>query len=165
MGLDITAYKNVKFIETLPDVEEFEKKYDWQDKFDFTYDNPSFPDRQGPIKPNAVYSYEDEFGFRAGSYGGYNEWREQLSQVALNVSPHVVWNNPAKFAGMPFVELINFSDCEGILGTEVCQKLLKDFGTFQAQADQQHDEWFTRKYNEWHKAFEYAAQNGYIDFH
>jgi hypothetical protein len=165
MGLDITAYKNVEFIEELADVEEYENKYDWQAKFDFVSRHQDFPDRLPPIRIQAVYKYEDNFGFRAGSYSGYNLWREQLSLMALGVMPEIVWKNASRYAGQPFFELIHFSDCEGTMGTDVCKKLLKDFQVFQARANQNDDPWFIEKYNDWLKAFEFAADNGYIDFH
>lgn len=166
MGLDITAYKNVVLVDTLSDTEEYEDKYgdDWQ-KYDYVHRYQDFPDRLPPIQVGGVYTFEDRFSFRAGSYSGYSEWREQLSLMALGIEPRVIWNNYAKFAGQPFAELIHFSDAEGHLGSEVCKKLLKDFEVFQAKADQHEDEWFREKYRDWRKAFEFAANNGYIDFH
>jgi hypothetical protein len=167
MGLDITAYKNTKLVEVLTDADEFEDKYsDRWEEYDYVYRGEhDFPDRLPPIVPGGVYKFDDSFRFRAGSYSGYNVWREKLSDMALGVIPRMVWDNYEQFTGRPFVELIHFSDCEGILGTEVCKKLLKDFQDFQDSANQHQDEWFTERYNDWHKAFEFAADNGYVDFH
>lgn len=165
MGLDITAYKNVTLIEVVSGVEEYEEKYPDSDRYDFTYINDDFPGRNEPIVHHGVYEVGDKFGLRAGSYSGYNQWRAELSQVALGVMPQMVWHNFDKFAGLPFVELIHFSDCEGILGTVVSKKLLKDFQDYQEEADSHPDRWFAQKYNDWRKAFEYAAENGYVDFH
>ena len=51
-----------------------------------------------------------EVGFRAGSYSGYNEWRAILCRMAHGVDPAELWDNPEKYKGKPFFELINFSD-------------------------------------------------------
>ena len=166
MGLDITAYKNVELVDTVSDAEEYEEKYgdDWE-KYDYIHRYQDFPDRLPPMQVNGVYRFEAKFSFRAGSYSGYNFWREQLSVMALGGKPPAIWNDWARFTGKSFVELIHFSDAEGNMGTDVCKKLLKDFVNFQSLADQHEDEWFRQKYNDWRKAFEYAADNGYVDFH
>ena len=44
-----------------------------------------------------------------------------------------VRTNPEK-EGLPFVELINFSDCEGVIGPEVAAKLAKDFADYEFSA-------------------------------
>lgn len=63
--------------------------------------------------------------------------------------------------------MINFSDCEGTLGTLVCQKLLKDFVEFQYRVDQLSDQHSYNKelYATWRKALEMASDNGAIAFH
>lgn len=166
MGLDITAYQNVNLVEVLLTYEDYEEKYDneWE-KYDYVHSCQDFPDRLPPLEVGGVYTFEKKFWFRAGSYSGYNSWREELAAMALSVTPREIWNNPDRFSGMPFVELINFSDCEGHLGSEVCKKLLKDFDTFVAKAEQIEVDYFFELYQNWHKAFRMAANNGYIDFH
>lgn len=166
MGLDITAYKNVKLIETLRAYEDYESKYDWQDNYDFLSANvlSMWADRSSDLTPGGVYSYEDSMGFRAGSYSWYNYWRNELSKMMLNVEASDVWNNPDRYKEMPFYELINFSDCEGVLGTQVCRDLAEDFETYLSIAVMHTDEWFVDKYNNWLEAFKFA-ENGYVDFH
>ncbi len=46
------------------------------------------------LEHEAFYSYEDEFGFRAGSYSGNNEWRDALARLAgykewVSTSQHI----------------------------------------------------------------------------
>jgi hypothetical protein len=164
MGLDITAYKNVKLVGTAKDGDEYEEKFDWR-KTDYIWAGQAFIERLPPIQPGGVYEYESSFGFRVGAYSYYNRFRANLCRLALGVSPDSVWANYKRFEGRPFAELVNFSDCEGVLGTEVCKKLLKDFEAFQEEASRHTEDYFLESYNNWRRAFEYASDNGYIDFH
>ncbi len=43
------------------------------------------------------------------------------------VSAQEFWLNSNSYLGKPFYELIDFSDCEGVLGPQACYKLSKDF--------------------------------------
>lgn len=154
MGLDISAYRKL----TRTDVTLWQFNSEWQ-----TYANThraippnnDWPERAPEFEETAVYTYEESFGFRAGSYGGYSLWREQLAALA---------GYPAVTAG-PFYELINFSDCEGVIGAAVSAKLAKDFAAFQEKADAHEDEWFRDRYAKWRQAFEMAADGGCVDFH
>lgn len=101
----------------------------------------------------------------AGSYGGYNNWRNELSIFGLGVDAKTVWANPEKYKGRPFYELVNFSDCEGTLGADISAKLARDFWENLARAEVECDEYFVAKYNEWLRAFEYAANDGAVEFH
>ena len=112
-----------------------------------------------------VYRVSNSMGFRAGSYSGYNRWREELCQFALKVEPSEVWNNLEKYEGAPFVELINFSDCEGVIGPVVSTKLAADFKLRWTDFSAEADEWNASKYNDWMSAFELASDNGFVDFH
>lgn len=67
--------------------------------------------------------------------------------------------------GGPFWELINFSDCEGVLGPATSAKLAGDFATWQEKADQHPDEAFRVLYARWRKACEMAADGGALVFH
>ena len=167
MGLDITAVKNARLVGKMP-VEKFEEKlfpgcrliYVYAD-----YVNDGFMAAKD-LSPDSVYEYEDSFEFRAGSYGGYNDWREALSMFAYNVPPSVVWKNNDAYKDKPFYRLINFSDCEGIIGPEECKKLDKNFRDYQeAFSNSSANEWHKEKYNEWLKAFGLAADNGFVEFH
>jgi hypothetical protein len=128
--------------------------------------NKNYPSHAEGIKSKAFYGYEEEFRFRAGSYGGYNAWRDKLAQLAGYKSAEDVWANPDLKEA--FVELINFSDCEGVIGSKFSTKLLKDFIDFDAKASDfelNDGGYFYRLYQEWRKAFELAAQNGAVEFH
>lgn len=104
---------------------------------------------------------EERFSFRAGSYSGYNYWRNQLAVFAGFESAESVWHGDLKGS---FTEMINFSDCEGTLDAETCLKLYKDFCDNEGRAKEHPDDYFIEKYMEWKRAMEIASNNGQVDF-
>lgn len=145
MGLDITAYPadyNNRFLVSHSIIK-------------WTEDN--FPGRSEGLEGGAVYAFEESFGFRAGSYGGYNDWRDWLARMSG-------WES-AKTTG-PFYELIHFADNEGVIGPKVAAKLAKDFAEHADKAKQMaQDDFDLQRYQNWQRAFEMAADNGAVDFH
>jgi len=125
------------------------------------------------------YHYEDKFNFRAGSYGYYNEWRDQLSKMVGygEAKDHWEWlkvyfSRNEKIVDildieekdiLPFSELICFSDCEGFIGTEICRKLHQDFLNHKHLVNQK-DEWFLKNYNNFTEAFRYGSNDGCVVF-
>jgi hypothetical protein len=160
MGLDITAYR--KLVEQ-PDAELDEDGHPVGDMVRFT-ENTDFPGRFAGLKEQTTYSYQDAFGFRAGSYGGYNSWRRSLAQM-VGYTDREAWDGQAE--GKPFVELVNFSDCEGTIGPVVSAKLAKDFAEWDERAKQFSSDvfWFSDLYAKWRVAFDMAADGGAVDFH
>lgn len=150
--------------------------------------NGFFTYQLGSLKKDKYYSQTDESesgSFRAGSYGGYNEWRNKLAQMAGYGSASNVWQDfnvnirylkLKKIEGKkvnikPFYELINFSDCEGLIGPEICKKLYQDFLDFDEKAKLFNNEtyipfgnFFYAKYQEWKEAFRVASDNGLVLF-
>lgn len=118
--------------------------------------------------------------FRAGSYSDYNEWRSVLALVGCGARDREVWERPSEFRQKRFVELVNFSDCEGIIGPKTSQKLAVDFVASRPTDDAvrsamstpareapDHDvEWWFTKYEAWFAAFRYAGNHsGVVEFH
>lgn len=173
MGLDITAYSRVTRVDDTTDVEDYEQRFYWDredsERFDFVHPQQDYQDRMVPITPGVYRIDGERMHVRAGSYSGYNAWREWLSILMIGVFPRTVWQAPALFQDKPFYELINFSDCEGVIGTEACKRLAAAFAEHQSKVDvsvsSEEQQWFREKYNQWRKAFEIAADNGYVDFH
>lgn len=168
MGLDITAFRGLRVVRERPKDDET----GYEEGLVTFYPNPDFMGREGEIQKNSWYSSEDSFHFRAGSYGGYNQWREQLAKMAgypptehegysgkETLCSAACWNG----ATGPFSELINFSDCEGVIGADVSKKLAKDFAQFQTRAAAL-DPYFMEMYAMWKKAFEMAADGGAVNF-
>lgn len=165
MGLDITAYRQLK---PAPDAEVDSDGYpvEW-DKYlrlspailKFTDEN--WPGRTAPLVPG-IYSFADSLGFRAGSYSGYGQWRDWLARAAGYQSARDVWENVVEG---PFVELINFADTEGTIGTVACAKLARDFAEHEDRILASADGWNAKLYKTWRAAFEMAADGGCVDFH
>lgn len=158
MGLDITAHRQMYAVECA-DPESGEA---YEDDVFTVWINPDFPGRANGIPDGRAFKAAESFDFRAGSYGGYSAWRDMLSLLALNKPAPAVWAMPEDG---PFVELIHFSDCEGVIGPDVSCKLAADFARYQTIADTHRDAYFREKYAAWRKAFEMASDNGCVCFH
>lgn len=178
MGLDITAHQNVTFVDCVFDaggdaIDPVSREY--LDDVRLINVNRDFPSRSDELKDGACFTSDKAYGFRAGSYSGYNWWREELAKLAGY--PLVEYHDGIragqmrhdagawKSTGGPFWELILFSDCEGCVGPKTSDKLAKDFADFQERADKHEDDRWRALYAEWRKAFEMASQNGLVDFH
>jgi hypothetical protein len=171
MGLDISAYQNIAIA---PDaaVDEYGSPVDWenyhtlhQSLIDMT--EKDFPGRTEGLVAG-VYSEKDRFGFRAGSYSGYSEWRDDLCRMAHDMSASAFWVKPPRHRA--FAELINFSDCEGYIGPVVAAKLSADFKQWADEAVRYAKtigggEYWLQTYKNFAEAFRMAAINGVVVFH
>lgn len=180
MGLDITAYSNLKSIgRHVTDDDE------WCDEdghiMAFAYD--SFPQsfRGIPVLAERFVSGStlleggcyvatdatETISFRAGSYGGYNNWRQALADRFNPVSrgwdhgPTMTEPDPNK----PFYELIWFADNEGTIGPEAAADLLEDFRTHAESYRVPGAGRYPETYQNWTRAFELAADGGLVRFH
>lgn len=156
MGLDIRAFRKITAGDETVRDEDGDVTEGW---FTF-YVNPDFPERADGLKDDCPYKAEEEFHFRAGSYGGYNQWRNDLALTVGWKSAEDAW---AATSG-PLWELINFSDCEGVIGPTTSKKLADEFANFQSQADAHPDDRFRYLYSCWRKAFEMASDDGCVRF-
>lgn len=157
MGLDIVVYKKLKRVEN-PEFDEDGDLVDYSNQWHagptMEWSESCFPGRADGIDPEAVYTWDDDYYFRAGSYSGYNMWRELLSELS---------------DGSDFIELINFADNEGVIGPVISKKLYNDFQTNYFKAVQyskeiEDGEYWISKYKEWMKAFEFASEDGAVIF-
>lgn len=171
MGLDITAYAHLTPAPHA-ELDSDGSPVDWLQHWHLTQTHidgteKNFPGRTIGIAPPGVYSFSNVLRFRAGSYSGYNAWRNALARVAGYGSADAVWKAPDEFAGRPFVELIEFSDCEGVIGPIVAAKLAKDFAdnAIKAQGSEAFDVFDLQLYALWRRAFEMASDGGAVDFH
>lgn len=166
MGLDITAYRRLVKVEN-PKMEDGEP-VDWENEWlahegVVAMTEEDWPGRSEGIEAGAVYRAGETMAFRAGSYSGYSAWRDSLARVAGYGSARAVRDNPTKNG--PFIELINFSDCEGVIGSVVAAKLAKDFAEHEERIAGLEDGYFMEHYREWRRAFEMASDGGAVDFH
>jgi hypothetical protein len=164
MGLDITAYQKVELVEAMPfavlKARGFQHRF--YDSFDHVYlcNELHFADRSDDLAEGFyLHTAGKSLGFRAGSYGGYNQWRAALADMVG--TPCVdVWKDPKPG---PFVELINFSDCDGFIGPKTAAKLARDFEEHASKAGTAGN--FAESYGEWSRAFALAAIGGVVKFH
>lgn len=161
MGLDITAYRQLRTADGAIVDEDGYPVDDKQVKINPAYTAEPFRDRCADVVAG-VYEYAETLGFRAGSYSGYNEWRRGLAAL-VGTTTEAVWSGMN--GDSPFAELINFSDCEGVIGPKVSAKLAVDFAEWQAKADTHADAYWRGRYAEWRKAFEMGADGGVVEFH
>jgi len=167
MGLDITAHERIVLRADL-DRHAMEQLYKpsqpW--RFDWLYPFPGqgeFATRADGIVEGCYESTGEIHTFGAGSYSGYNRWREQLA-LMLGTTPEAIWRDPKPG---PFVELINFGDNEGVIGPKTSAKLAADFAQWASKAETfgvglglAEGPWFIAKYRDWQRAFEIAARHG-----
>jgi hypothetical protein len=180
MGLDIHAASHLRYVGPFPKDEERERlerellaqnKYLDDVYFFLSANSPGHKARLAGMKVG-YYEYTDrteQHSFRAGSYSGYNWWRQQLCLFALGVAPEEVWRHPRRYRGKPFVELIDFTDCDGRIGTKVAAKLAQDFRDHEKPAADfastlGEDSGWLENYEDFALAFELAAQDGALAF-
>ncbi len=180
MGLDITAYSKMKKMDVLFNNDGEPVDPVTREPVDHYYNvraNHDFPGRSDGLEDGAYYDYVKSEHVFAHSYSGYNVWRETLARLAgypldsfLNTFG-VQENSHAASAffgnvpdGAPFVELVNFSDCEGVIGPVVAAKLLRDFQEFDERAKALGDDRFYVGYCQLKRGLELASDGGALVF-
>ncbi len=173
MGLDITAYEKVSLIHKSDGTGWCEEHEDLAPGSLYNISGMHKPavteweyvDDDNVVHYGCFESTGRVHGFRAGSYSGYNQWREQLCKAALGMTTNQLWNAPMEG---PFVELINFPDNEGVIGPAMCAKLAKDFLENREKISklvEAKPAWFMEKYDCWARAFGMASVAGCVEFH
>lgn len=133
------------------------------------WNDRGFEGREAPLVLGHYYTAGGCMDAFSGAYSRYSRFREHLAMLA-GYPGHATdffgfkytqgcWDSPWG----PFWELINFSDCEGVIGTDACVKLAADFKEFQDGADKAVGE-FLGHYNSFRRAFEYASEEGCVVF-
>lgn len=181
MGLDISAYSNIKVERVMP---EYDERYEDSEHWRIEYINTHFPhaiegtdwDRGGYLLWTETPETE-QIHFRAGSYSGYNFFRATLAEFSFGLEPTTVgsskhkemWNHIDTWRGEPFWEMINFSDAEGTIGPKTCEKLFTDFDVhrqrFVDKVKEEDFNYYVDLYDDWTKAFRLGSQNGIVSFH
>jgi len=173
MGVDIYGWSKVRLAENQTfnaDGEPLEGE-----DAHVIYINDAFPGRltEWPHKSVVVVDGDYEHCY-SRAYSGYNRWRDELAKLAgyplTEYEGYAGSKSSCYAAGAwevlegPFWELINFSDCEGMIGTAICQKLAKDFADWQERADLVEDEHWRQGYAGMRKAFEIGSNGGLVRF-
>lgn len=154
MGLDITAYSNIKKRELL----EYEES-------EYYFSNSGFiqSDMINIENKEIQIDFDESFDFRAGSYGGYSIFRNELCLASNNITAEQLWS--LQDETLKFYWLINFSDCEGYIGTSYCKILYDEFVKYEEDVKIKLDEYYHQTYDNFKEAFRLGANNGLVDFH
>ena len=175
MGLDVCVYSNIRYVDQYDDnihADIFE-----QGGYLVTFLNVNnYPKQSEGLINNGIYSYVDFGHWRAGSYSSYSVFRDTLAKVAGYSPRQDTEQKPYKhcldlWEGVvtegPFAELINFSDCEGIINTECCIKLYNDFDKYLEIAlayQGEYAEYFKEVYMLFLNGLKIAANEGCLRF-
>jgi hypothetical protein len=170
-GLDVTAYEGLSIVKspklTVDGIP--------QSPNEVMLSPVEFEERFAGLQSGKVYKYQTSFDFRAGSYSGYNYWRNELAKLAgYEQTSYTLFNGKTelrydatvwKAKKGPFWELIDFSDAEGVIGPNACKRIYKDFLQYETAASKHPDEYFRSAYSDWKKAFSMCSKKGAIVFH
>jgi hypothetical protein len=171
MGLDVVAYNGIEKVD--PELHGGKLDFNTDDIWELCDEHGWFIpstcgfEEHGKGVEDTPYTSEGEISFRAGSYGSYNGWRNSLAVFAGYGSAQDVWEMDHPW-GTPFIELINFSDCEGVIGPDLCKKLSEDFTSKRKDAIvfalEHNDDWFMRTYDDFMEALTFASDRGILVF-
>ena len=179
MGLDITWYRGLTESPDEPREEDGEiKDYDNAVQF-YIHDKPeSWTAYAGNLRGDIAYRFEESDGFRAGSYGGFSRFRDILAGIGgfkdmpIEKVSFATERYVGDVTGLPFYEMVCFTDCEGTLGADVCANLAKDFEAMRPKfidAIQVFDgatrDYYEGRYNDWTNAFKQASDRGAVRYH
>ena len=167
MGLSIYAVSKIKLVGNIIDDEPAENDIN---VYQGTFDRISGLE-VGIYRETGESVNHD---FHAGSYSTYNWFRRNLSTAIFGVSSENIWLNSESYKGRPFYELIEFSDCDGIIGPDVSEKLYQDFETHRSNMvkycldnfinDDDSYEYTMNLYDNFTKAFKIAKEHGAVQF-
>jgi hypothetical protein len=164
MGLDISYYESVENIDRPLRDEELDEMIERGTGFEVY--TAGFVEQAQPFNDGDVLKTNRAgAGFRAGSYSGYGNWRRKLAKLVHGVNVEHIWENTELYKGKAFFELLNFSDCEGIIGPVVSNKLLNDFIEYDQKVQETRDEYFIETYDDFYEAFAVASNGGLVRFH
>jgi len=98
-------------------------------------------------------------------YIAYNIWHRRWSRWAADASPEALWADKENANDRPFHWLIAFSDSYGALGPKACKALARDFAAYADKLPPDSEPWMVERYALFRKAFEFAADDGFVLFH
>lgn len=164
MGLDVGYFRQLRL--AVPEPQQ--RRHDQHVMFtasELEQTESGWPGFTGGIQPG-VYTFAAFGDFSAGSYVGYDEWRQGLARFAFGKSLERAWMENPKGA---FAELLRFADDSGVIGAAVSAKLARDFAENEDRAveyakTQGQDDWLAL-YRDFKRAFETAADGGAVYFY
>lgn len=160
MGLDVTAHKNIKFLSMENPSEE-----QWDEgAFQAFVITPEWNNRISTLKINGYYKPGESERFIGYSYSSHSFLRSLICENILNINPKA-WHEEVLEPGSDFEEWLNFADNEGVIDGKTSKKLRNDFRKWQTIAEEKLSEWYCQHYVDWMKTFEFASENGAVEYH
>lgn len=185
MGLDLTAYSNVKTLPIDHDRPESELDETWIRAFaynGFHRSTRGLADHDVPTRPTgwagtliAARDYDitgsSAHDWHGGGYAGYGMRRAVLATFAgIPQAPSVITDAwIAEHQDRPFFELVWFADNEGAIGHEAAADLLTDFtehrdALLPLASHFEHGRSWEQWLDDWITGLTLAADNGLVKF-
>jgi hypothetical protein len=174
MGLDIRAFNGLQKCEI-----QSEDAYSKYPNCAHLRPEDLFFNQSGGLDGYYIHS-GDYMTFRAGPYSAYGKWRRMLAEMIGYPNIDSLWEvvrrdvsigevlSERTSINIPFIELLYFSDCEGVIGEKVAGKLYNDFVNNRDKAaiysvSIKNSDWLSL-YDDFTKAFRIASNNGCVEF-
>ena len=194
MGLDIAAYKNVKLVEK-PEFDEDGDIIRPENSVKIYGSGAEHPWVQADdLEVDQVYEYEGRLDGYRSAYSTYSTLRDELARIAgykeykdlegyrdgRFYAARVIYEWVENDKQGLLAELIFFSDCDGEIGTKTCRKVLADLmqvhslndaykfmadGKFQYDGPKPLDTRNVHLLRDLIQTFEFAADDGFVQFH
>jgi hypothetical protein len=178
MGLHVYAISNIVTEHTDPELFEFQKLMAEEPESlylnpDFMYHTQDYGSTPGQIE---YYQTDDTetADMSCGSYSSYNKFRNLLSLAILGVKAETAWESGDTYVNSPLWDIINFSDCEGIIDTTTSSKLLQEFKDSReafvkyikadSEIGEMDSEHYIDLYDSFINVFEVASENGFVQY-
>ena len=171
IGLDITAYRNLKQVKCAPQCSDLcdllDPEHEWTPGYAMKCSEKRYNGRAKGLNSDALYSFEEKNNIISLSYSAYQYFIDLLclfknTALAKRHTKHLT----------PFEELIDFSHSEGVIGPVVALKLYCDFVAYKSDIQEiasdsltgEQLERFLNIYNSLLLAFKMASNNGAVEF-
>ena len=153
MGLNISAYSNIRFLHN--NIGDSKGAY--------LYVNEHFKDRADGLV-DGYYDFDEEYYFRAGSYSGHSKCRELAAKALGFTVIEEYWDECTPET--PLYDLLNFSDCEGTIGPLCAKRLYESITKHKTRILERvgENQYFLGWLEDFQRAAKLAMQNGAISF-
>ena len=114
----------------------------------------------------------ETISFRAGSYSGFGYFREKLAEASgFDLNQMEGFHHDKDYGELsgskpwtgqePFYEILDHSDCDGVLTPKQCAKLLSDFEKYAEgfkKLPLEAQSWYVDRYNLWIDAIKHSTE-------
>lgn len=165
MGLDVSYYTDIQFVRKLREDEEYFERGELEGDLYHLSPIADFVEQADGV--DGIYKVGSRSSFRVGSYSYYGFWRDQLARMTGEHSAEAVWEKSRLGKDGPFYALIDFSDCEGVIGPQTSNRLAQSFDVWLDRAREfgaKDGRSFMETYEDFRRAFRAAARTGCVEF-